>query len=887
MKLLSFEYIRKEKILMLHLILSYAKKLLGENGSKMHLNMLNQDNVALETFMRSYVAQAGSYDELISAEGQVRPKWHTFLDHYSKISQEEQKDLSEKLRRLVYENGLAHDVYSDPDSTTHSWNLDQLPIIIAPEDWEELTKAIRQRARLFNEILKDLYGSQQLLKEGKIPARLVFSDSSFLKPLVSEKIETAPLYFFAVDVSRNNDGSWRIIDCHTESPAGLGYAIANRVVHTKVLGETFEACNIQREANFFQNILNEIPDFIGESSPRVVILSHGLQHGDYFSHAYLSRYLGYRIVEGSDLQVVDGKVFLKTLSGPMLVDGIIRSIDGELSDPLELNPNGFLGPSGFVQAVRKNPRLSLNVLGSGILENRGLGALLPGLCQDLLGEELEIYDTIRLWMGDKTARSEVIGNLEDYLLHPLREKTGRPGEAQTGRRLKDLTEDEQQNVLNDLKLRGDQFVAEKPSNFATTPSWTDKGFAPVPYAMRLFAAFDGEDYQVLPGGLAMSVDPKSAVALNSREGQVRDVWIPSTGTEEPYKTLIVPRFSPKEIDRDNALLPSRVADNLFWLGRYTERAEWTMRLMRSVLIQAEEERGLPPDVDAIRKTLEILIMKEGSNIELPSEGQGVKQIDNLVRILRSSNAGTFGLKGTLERILYVAQLIRDRLSLESWQALNSFKKNPWWWEDVVSLRTDDSIDLLNEGIRTLAAFSGIVTENMTRNYAWRFLEIGRRLERAHNHCEVLHTLFSQQANEQAEASRLFFMLKLADSLITYRSRYRFAPDMALVMDLLIIDESNPRGLCFQLQKISDHINALPKSSDDAVRTEEQKMILELNTKAKLANISELVQANNEGVRETLKRLLEDQIESLPILSEILSRRYFNLIDNSPVRVHTP
>ncbi len=869
---------------MLHRFLS----LLWGNGNNMSMNMVNSATGASKPFMQGYEARVGSYDELLTAKGEIRPHWQSFLDNFSLIDTDEKQLLHEKLNRLVYENGLAHDVYSDPDHhATRAWHVDMFPLLIAREEWEQLSKGVKQRAHLFNALLKDIYGPQKLLKEGKIPARMIFSDSSFLKPCVSSGHECPPLYFLAVDVARNNDGTWRIVDTHTETTAGLGYAIANRVVHTKVMGDIFEACNIQREAVFFQNMLDHLPEFFGVDDPRIIILSNGLQHGDYFSHAYLSRYLGYRLVEGSDLRVVGDKVYLKTLSGLKPVDGIVRCIDGEYSDPLELNPSGFAGPSGFVGAVRANPHLSANPLGSGILENRGLGESLPELCKQLLGEELMLYDTIRLWMGDESACNQVIENPDDYLLHPVREKTGRPGEAVAGRKLEKLTDRQQQNVIDKLRLTGDQFVAERPSNFATSPSWTEKGLTPAPYAMRLFAAYDGEDYQLLPGGLAMNVDPHVAVALNSREGMVRDIWVPSEGKTKPYKTLIVPHVSTKDIDRASSLLPSRIADNLFWLGRYVERAEWTMRLMRSVLIQAEEERGFPPDVDAIRKTLEILITKEGSTIKLPSEDMGQDQIDTLLRILRSSNVGTFGLKGTLENISHVSRVIRDRLSLEAWQALNSFHNNPWWWEEVVPLRTDDSIDLLNEGIRTLAAFSGIVTENMTRNYGWRFLEIGRRLERAVNLCEVLHTLFAQKAEDENEASRLFFVLKLADSLITYRSRYRFAPDLSLVFDLLIIDESNPRGLCFQLQEISEHINALPNSTDDAVRTEEQKLVLELNTRARLADISELVNADDEGQRTKLQEILEDQVNNLPVLSEILSSRYFNLLDSNTVRVHTP
>lgn len=851
----------------------------------MSINVMMPSENTEKSLMQNYSIADGQFDEMMAPDGQFRPHWQTFIQSFSEYSGEEQQLLSEKLNRLIYENGLAHNVFADPDNVKQAWGIDLIPLVISPEDWSWLEKAVSQRARLSNEVLKDLYSSQRYLKNGSIPPRMILSDRSFLKPCVNKEQNYPELYFLAIDVARNMDGSWRVLDCHAETPAGLGFTIANRVVHTKVLGDIFENCNIRREAGYFQNILDNLPEFLGENDPRIVVLSPGLQHGNYFSHAYLARYLGFRLVEGSDLQVVGDDVFLKTLSGLMPIHGVIRCIDGEFSDPLELNPNGFLGPSGFVQAFRKHPQICINSMGSGIIENRGLGEFMPGLCKEILGEELLLRDTERLWLGEDKNRKAVCNSDEDYLIHPIREKTGRPGIAEAGKSMSRLSDKARSQMITDIKLNGDMLVAEKQASFSTTPGWSKGEFKPTPFAMRLFAVRRGEDYKLLPGGLAMNVNPENATSLSASDGMARDIWVPSDSSEKKYQSLLVPHVSTRDIDRNSSHLPSRVADNLFWLGRYVERAEWTMRLMRSAIVQAEEERGFAPDVDAIRKTLEILITKEGSPIELPSEDLGQDQINTLIRILRSSNVGTFGLKGTLERILHVSEIIRDRLSLEAWQALNSFKGNPLWWEDVVPIRNDDSIDLLNEGIRTLAAFSGIVTENMTRNYGWRFLEIGRRMERALNHCEVLHTLFVQQAEDQNEASRLFFILKLADSLITYRSRYRFAPDISLVLDLLLIDENNPRGLCFQLQEITEHINALPKSSADAVRTDEQKMILDLNTKARLVEIKELVATDESGFRPELKKLLEEQISKIPVLSEVISRRYFSLIDSSPVRVN--
>jgi uncharacterized alpha-E superfamily protein len=294
-----------------------------------------------------------------------------------------------------------------------------------------------------------------------------------------------------------------------------------------------------------------------------------------------------------------------------------------------------------------------------------------------------------------------------------------------------------------------------------------------------------------------------------------------------------------------------------------------------------------PDIGAIRNILEILIAKGGGTINLPNSDNSPNEIEQIIRILSKSNVGSFGLRAVIENILTAARKIRDRLSLEAWNCLVKFEKNPLWWHEVTPLRRDDTIDLLNEGITTLAAFSGITQENMTRNYGWRFLQIGKRIERSLDQCEVLQTLFARPPQEDNQVSRLFFILKLSDSLITYRARYRFSPDLRLALDLLISDESNPRALGFQLNEMSNHINALPKSASDPAGTEEQRLIMDVITKNRLSDPKVLAEIDMAQGRGNLKLLLDEQLGSLTTLSELLSKRYFSLTDEQAIRVHTP
>lgn len=843
-----------------------------------------------QTLLHNYAGSTGSFDELMTGKGEIKPGWQTFLNHFSKIAPLDQSMMTLQLNRHVHENGLAHDVYAESDESAQPWDLGLLPFIFTAEEWSWISLAVTQRARLMNEIMKDLYGAQTLLKNGTIPPRIVFSDPSFLKPCQTLVPNEHPLTFFAIDIARDTAGHWRAIDTHTETTAGIGFAIANRVVHTKVMGNIFEACNIHREASFFQNLQNMMPNQFGVDEPNVAVLTHGLQHGNFFDHAYLARYLGFRLVQGSDLRVVGSNVYLKTLSGLMPIHGIIRCIEGEHADPLYLDPSGFHGPANLVQAIANNPGLVINSIGAGILENRGLGTFLQDIAKNLLGEDLMLPEANRYWLGDPVERRklEKAKSKNNLIIRQTRELSGRPGVARRGHRLAELSRNERQQMLKELELKGEQYVVEESQGFSTSPRWTKEGLKPAPFALRLYAVRNGDQFEMLPGGIAMQVDnPKTAVALNAPDGKTKDVWVISNEPAPPYRSLLKPNINLDETDRNNANLPSRIADNLFWLGRYTERAEWTMRLMRSALIQTEEERGIVPDIGAIRNILEILIAKGGGTINLPNSDNSPNEIEQIIRILSKSNVGSFGLRAVIENILTAARKIRDRLSLEAWNCLVKFEKNPLWWHEVTPLRRDDTIDLLNEGITTLAAFSGITQENMTRNYGWRFLQIGKRIERSLDQCEVLQTLFARPPQEDNQVSRLFFILKLSDSLITYRARYRFSPDLRLALDLLISDESNPRALGFQLNEMSNHINALPKSASDPAGTEEQRLIMDVITKNRLSDPKVLAEIDMAQGRGNLKLLLDEQLASLTTLSELLSKRYFSLTDEQAIRVHTP
>ena len=827
---------------------------------------------------RGYQAAPGGFDEFVDGSGALRPHWEPLLGALGELDPATLFLRMEQLNSRVRETGIAYDLFSDPARATQPWRVDLVPLILGAEEWHGLERALLQRAQLFEAILADLYGPQHLLTSGAIPHQLVFSDPSFLRPCQGLKPPGGFIQFFATDIARAPDGRWRVIDTHTETPAGIGYALANRMVHTNVAGDIFSACKAMRLAPFFQQLQTSLARRANRADPTIALLTPGPRHNDYFSHAYLARYLGLLLVEGGDLRVTGDRVSLKTLHGLMPIDLIVRCVAGDAADPLELDASGFAGPVGLLQAVREHPDFVTNALGSALAENRGLSAYLPKLAKTILGEDLLIPDGPRWWLGDPEIRAHALANIDQVVIRPAHEGTARPGRAIPGIDPARLGSDELDTLLREIEIRGAALVAEAKIGFGTTPSLTPAGLVPKPYALRLFVAATSNGYAVMPGGLAMTVDPDATVALSAPDGESRDVWIASDAPTPPHISLWRPTIEAAHIRRAPQDLPSRAADNLFWLGRYTERADWTMRVLRIALSRLQEDSAPRQELRASRTALEILLSKEDGKVPGEWIATDANLIEELAHNLMTSADWYYGLPRTLDNIHRVASITRDRLSLEAWRTLNDFYASRRWRADAMPTAMGDSLQLLDDGLRVLAAFHGLTHENMTRNFGWSFLDMGRRLSRAHNLAEVLLGIFGKAKSGEDDTGSLLFVLELADSFITYRSRYRLAPLLPLVLDLLLVDENNPRSIAYQLAELARHIESLPQSGEGGARIEEQRTALSLLTNVRLANVTELAEADPGGTRTSLQKLLTEQIEALPALSDVIGRRYFNLVE---------
>ncbi|MFA6140343.1 MAG: circularly permuted type 2 ATP-grasp protein, partial [Hyphomicrobium sp.] len=428
-------------------------------------------------------------------------------------------------------------------------------------------------------------------------------------------------------------------------------------------------------------------------------------------------------------------------------------------------------------------------------------------------------------------------------------------------------------------------VAEERIGFGTTPAFTPQGLVPQPFAVRLFVASTTDGFMVMPGGLAMAIVPNLAVALSAPEARTRDVWIVADGEVPPHRSLWQPTIETARVQRSQRVIQSRVADDLFWLGRYTERADWIMRVLRSALQPLRGDNAPRHVQGAARACLEALAMRDETLLVTPSESEGddAVAIERMVHLLITAKDGRRTLDGTLDKLYRVANLTRDRLSLEAWRVLSHFRAGADWRRELAAAPPEALLDLIEDGLGWLAAFNGLMHENMTRNKGWVFLDMGRRVERAGNMSEAILWLFGHPLGRDEEAGRLFFLLEVADSFITYRSRYRLDPMLPLVLDLLLLDETNPRSLAYQLASISQHLAALPQAKQGVSLTDERRIILSMLTAIRLADVEAFAK---DSARSELQAAVRNQLRLLPQLTTAIERHYFNLLEEQPHRVHT-
>ena len=824
---------------------------------------------AMAGLLAKYQSHDAAFDELLADGGEVRPQYVQLVSALEGFSPEELQRRSDTCRRLVHEQGITYNVYGDPRGMDRPWQLDPIPLVIAPDEWRTLEAGLIQRATLLNKILADCYGAQELIRSRWLSPAMVFGQPDFLRPCHNIRVPRDKfLHFYAADLARSPDGRWWVISDRTQIPTGAGYALANRLVTSRILPEAFRDNHVHRLAGFFrdaQRTLAELSPRSGEQA-RVVLLTPGPHNETYFEQAYLARYLGYMLVEGQDLTVRDEQVFLKTLNGLERVDVILRRVDDDFCDPLELRYDSMLGVPGLVEALRAGNVAVANALGCGLVQSPAFMSFLPGLCRHLLGDKLKLPSVATWWCGQKEAREYVLKHLDELLVKPaFRTHLRLPGTDKP----RDAAESEQ--LRRRIEFDPDLFVAQERVELSTAPVWTGAGFAPRPVGLRVFLVANGDSYAVMPGGLArVSPDVSGRFISMQRGGSSKDTWVISETPVEEI-TLLHAAGHGFELRRTGNNLPSRLADNFFWLGRYSERADATARLLRSALLRFNPERtgSALPVLSPLLRTLEVQGQLERLE-DKPELRQNPEafEAELLAAIFDPSRAGS--LHNIVDHLLQLAVQVRDRTSNDMWRVISNLNDRLAKPTTSLVMLAGDAVGVLNETLQSLAAFHGLARENMTRAQAWRFIDMGVRLERA----VYLGTLLDStlRLSEPGNPSVLEAVLEVADSSITYRSRYSLLPHLAGVFDLVLLDDKNPRSVLFQINQLKKHFKHLP--AERGVTGHGHGILTNCAARLEQCDSRELADFKGDLGTSKVGRVIQQTLSDLPKLSDAIAASYF-------------
>ncbi len=801
------------------------------------------------------------YCEAFSAEKKPRDHWRPILDALDAKGLVALEQHHERAKRMRHEDGATINPFDDPAERVTSWALDMIPFPISEGEWRGIEEGVTQRALLLEKIVADTYGPQQLLKNGSIPSELVFANPNFLHSCHGiQPSGNRFLTFYSADLYRGVDGRFRVLRDYGSNSAGLGYALENRIVMSRVFPELYHKTQIRRLAPFFQTFHRALIQraSLRREDPGIVLYSPGPDSHIYYEHALLSRYLGYPLVEGQDLTVRNGKVFLKKLAGLEPVEAIFRHIPDHSSDPFALRRETANGVAGLIQVCREQNIDIVNPIGSGFIDTPALKTFLPLLCRQLMGNELMLENHPVWWCGNTDGFDHAMAHFNQLTIGSAMDPS--------------VVIDKIADLMTEIRKAPAEFMVSAPVTPSLAPTWDNRGVREGYNVLRVFACATEHGFSVMPGGLAITAGDVEILKKNNPERQQsKDIWVLSEKPIEPF-TLMDGFHTISEFKRSNDL-PSRVADNLFWLGRYLERAEGLIRLLRSVYRRLSGE-DRPQDVPELKFLLNILQTKNiipktpDADISLLLYRELSQHLhDALYRKDRPESVVSI-----LTRVQITARNVRDRLSIDSTRVINRL-------EDFAGNPSSDPLELLDKTLFTLSAFSGLAMESMTRGLGWRFMDMGRRVERAVNLAILIRIGLPQVCSDSSNT--LQSLLEVSDSLMTYRARYKSAFQLAPVLDLLLADESNPKSLAFQLSQLAGHVEQLPRQSERRFVCSEERTALQMLTAVRLLDLAGLQCAEENPQSEVLATFLVSIETLLKEFAQQVSGHYLSRVPATP------
>jgi uncharacterized circularly permuted ATP-grasp superfamily protein/uncharacterized alpha-E superfamily protein len=808
----------------------------------------------------------GRFDELIDDAGGLRPAWKQFASAAGPLGVDVLSDAARHVAHQIHENGVTYNVYAESAAPPRPWSLDVLPRLITAEDWAELERGLTQRARLLDAIAADIYGAGRLVAERVLPAALVLNHPGFLRPCHGIMPPGGTyVHLAAFDVARAPDGGWTVVGTRVQAPSGLGYALENRTIISRVFPDAARALGVRPLTPFFDAVQDALLSAApaDEDSAVAVLLTPGRFNETYFEHVFLARELGLPLVQGDDLTVRDDRVYLKTVSGLQQVHSIWRRVDDDYCDPLELRSDSTLGVPGLVQAWRAGRVLIANTLGLSVLEAPALAAFLPAMATRLLGEPLLVPSVETVWCGDDDApprvgSDDVIRSAWSAAVAPVMGSTLTPVEIKAWRAR--------------IATAPDAYARQRFLPLSHGRVWQDGRLVARAVSVRVFLVTDGRgDYRVLPGGLCRVAGDHRNVVSSRRGGSSKDTWVLST---ESADAVVSPPVRRRALGHEYEWrTSSRAADNLFWLGRYAERSENGARLLRATLSRVAGAAWPAHGAALLARACLGQGLLLDTDVPTDSDGQFTGSLVGLERALISGlrDRGPRRLRSNIEHTVRVADSVRDRLSSDNWRVLGQLPAD--LTDGLRKARGfNDILAVVDDLILGLVAAGGLETAHMTRDDGWRFLSLGRHLERLTFLAECMDAIETEDVTSDPQV--LEWLLELSDSIITYRARYMRRPEWSAVLDLLLLDERNPRSAMFQVARLDKHVRLLP----DANLVDVLHEIDRVRRAARPARSTPLF---DPAPAESLPRACEQLALTL---SDALTLRYFSHVYDRPQSV---
>ena len=817
----------------------------------------------------------------------LTPNWETFFTTIGTRGIENLNLKEQDLLNAVKENGITYNVYADENGPQRPWSLDIFPLIIDPLNWQKIASGVSQRAQLLELIMKDIYGPQNLIREGLIPPALVHGHPGYLRMMHGANLlGRKHLHIMAFDLARNATGEWSVISQRTQAPSGLGYLLENRTLVSQQFPIAFEKMNIEPLASTYRELI----DALKLSSPagfnsNIVLLTPGPYNETYFEHAYLARFLGLTLVQGSDLTVRNKCVYLRTLGGLEQVHIIIKRLDDLFLDPLELLPDSTLGIPGILQAIRSGNVLIANAPGSAFLESPALLGFLPGISEKLLGQHLELPAMDTWWCGESAAFDSAMSNIHNTAIKPTYPNS-EGHQSFPAILTKDLSPQELEKWISKIKEQPDEYTVQTYLPLAQMPSWENSQIKQKSYVLRVFALSNcASSWSILSGGLVRIATKTDGIASMQRGGSSADAWV-QTNTQIQNPNL-ANLYSIEANAQKKRVVTSRAAENLFWFGRYSERSENTIRLARLYLKSLNNEYH---DESSIWLLLGSLCKTQSLVPQDIDPIYNLKGVRN--RLFEKTLIETLHDQSSLPSVGFnllamqqAASSVRERLAPEQWaiihECIDQFRKDLNYTKINQEYSTNQAMEALGQASKSLAAITGGQTDRMTRDDGWQLLSIGRYLERLMFLCEVFLEAISLDLFNGLphDVSGFDGLLYLFDSTITYHSQHQQNRSLNSFIDLVITDNENPRSFAWIIHHLDNRIKKLNRINPNQPIQFDHPFI-----NAVMPSIETLCEVNQENQLLNLTQYIRSIQQSIFSVADDINANYFSHIYKSNYRI---